>query len=178
MATTGIDFIKGILPFIGTALGGPLGGAAATFIGSKLGISDATIENVTNVLSGMSPEKLAEYKQADNDFSVKMAELGYDSTYKLEQLSYQAQSDVNKTMQVETVSEHWASWFWRPFIGLSFGMYINSQWLLPLFHITPVTLDPTTLMAIGGILGVASWFRGKAQADPTIQNTYTVSQRG
>lgn len=159
------DIVKDILPFIGTALGGPLGGAAAAFVGSKLGIPDATIATVTSALQGMTPEKLAALKTADNEFQLQMAQAGFDSTYKIAQLNIQAQADVNKTMQVETTSEHWASWMWRPFIGFTFGFYINSLWVLPLFHITPIPLNSDIVLAIGGILGVASWFRGKAQAD-------------
>lgn len=173
-----LDGIKAVLPVIGTALGGPLGLAAATFIGSKLGISDATVEKVTTALAGMTPEQLATYKQADNDFQVKMTELGYDSVYKLQQLNVQAAEVINKTMQVETTSEHWASWFWRPAIGLSLAAYINSLWILPLFHVQPITLPPELIMTIGGILGIASFFRGKAQADPAIQNTAKITQQG
>lgn len=178
MSNVILDGIKSILPVLGTALGGPFGTMAATFIASKIGVPDDTVQNITTILAGMTPEKLAEYKQADQDFQVKLASLGYDSTFKLEQLNIQAADSVNKTMQVEATSEHWPSYSWRPFIGFMFGSYIASMWLLPLFHVTPVVLDPTLVMAIGGILGVASFFRGKAQADPTVQNTPVISQRG
>lgn len=163
------SIVKDILPFLGTALGGPLGDAAATFIGSKLGIPDATVSTVTSILQGMTPEKLNELKVHEQEFQVTMAKLGYDSVQKLEELNASVILAVNKTMQVESTSEHWASWFWRPFIGFTFGLYICSLWILPLAHVVPVTLTPDITLAIGGILGVASWFRGKAQAD--VNNT-------
>lgn len=164
--STFTDVIKDVLPFIGTALGGPLGGAAATFLGSKLGLPNATVATITDALQGMGPEKLAELKTADQEFQLKMAALGYDSTEKLEELNTRNLEAVNKTMQSESASEHWPTYTWRPFIGFMFGFYIASLWLLPTFGKTPVTLSSDIVFAIGGILGVASYFRGKAQADP------------
>lgn len=76
--------------------------------------------------------------------------------------------DVNTTMQAEAGSEHWPTYSWRPFIGFMFGAYIGSMWLLPLFGKQPAPLSPDLTLAIGAILGVASWFRGKMQADPNI----------
>lgn len=161
-----LALVKSVLPFIGTALGGPLGGAAAAFIGSKLGIPEATVQAVTATLSGMTPEALSTLKETENEFQLKMAGLGYDSTEKLEELNVRAIEAVNKTMQAEVGAEHWPSYSWRPFIGFMFGTYVSSLWILPLFHVVPVILTPDMTICIGGILGIASWFRGKAQADP------------
>lgn len=172
------DIIKSILPWIGTALGGPLGGIAASFVGDKLGIPAATVDTVKSVLAGMSPEKLAELKIHDDDFAFKMAQLGYDSLTRIETINSGVIVEVNKTMQAEAQSEHWPTYSWRPFIGFMFGLYIASLWILPLFHVTPITLNTDTVLAIGGILGVASWFRGKAQADPSIQTSALVTQKG
>lgn len=173
-----LDIIKSVLPWIGTALGGPLGGIAAETIGSALGLKSATVSGVKDILSGMSSEKLVEYKAADQEFQIKMATLGYTSILDIEKINASIVVEVNKTMQVETGSEHWPSYSWRPFIGFSFGLYICSLWILPLFHVTPVTLTTDTVLAIGGILGVASWFRGKAQADPMVQNTPQITSKG
>jgi hypothetical protein len=163
------DLVKSILPFIGTALGGPLGGAAASFIGDKLGLPAATVDTVKSVLAGMPPEKLAELKEHDQDFQLKMATLGYDSAYKIEQLNASTIDAINKTMQAEAASEHWPTYSWRPFNGFLFGTTIFcSYFLLPLCKI-PVPNIPTEVwIAWGSILGVASYFRGKAQADPNI----------
>lgn len=173
-----MSFITDILPFIGTALGGPFGGMAASFVGDKLGIPAATIDTVKQVLGGMSPEKLAELKVQDQEFQIKMAQMGYDSLEKITTLNNSVLIEVNKTMQEETKSEHWPSYSWRPFIGFSFGAYITSLWLLPLFKVVPVMLTPDITMAIGAVLGVASFFRGKAQADPAVQNTSVITQKG
>lgn len=64
------DFLKTLAPLLGTALGGPLGGAAASFIADKLGIQGKTIEAVSEVLNGgkMTPEQIAQVKLAEIDF--------------------------------------------------------------------------------------------------------------
>lgn len=173
-----MSILTDILPFIGTALGGPLGGIATSFIGEKLGMSEATVGTVKAVLGGMPPEKLAEYKDHELEFQVKMAQMGYDSLEKITELNNSIILAVNTTMQVEAKAEHWPTYGWRPFIGFSFGAYISSLWLLPLFKVTPVMLTPDITMAIGAILGVASWFRGKAQADPNVQGTPQITSKG
>lgn len=77
-------------------------------------------------------------------------------------------SDINKTMQAEAVAEHWPTYAWRPFIGFSFGVYLNAQWMLPIFGKASPSVDPQLMLVVGSILGVASYFRGKMQADPSI----------
>ena len=65
-----MDWLKTIAPLLGTALGGPIGGAAASFLAGKLGIPDATISAVTDVLNSgkMSPEQISAIKLAEIDF--------------------------------------------------------------------------------------------------------------
>jgi hypothetical protein len=52
---------------------------------------------------------------------------------------------------------------WRPFIGYCLGLYLSAQWLLPLVGKEAPTVDPQLMLVVGTVLGVASWFRGKAQ---------------
>lgn len=66
-----------IAPTIGMALGGPLGGMAATAVTEALGLSDsATDDDITLALQ--SPDALVKLKQADQDFQVKMKSLDID----------------------------------------------------------------------------------------------------
>ncbi|PMY13752.1 hypothetical protein C1X42_32665, partial [Pseudomonas sp. FW305-BF8] len=71
---------------------------------------------------------------------------------------------VNDTMQAETKGEHWPTYTWRPFNGFVVGiMAFGCYFVLPLCKL-PVPSIPTEVwLMFGGILGVASWFRGKAQ---------------
>jgi len=65
-----MDWIKSLAPLLGTALGGPLGGAAATFLADKLGIEGKTIESVSDILQSgrMTPEQVGAVKLAEIDF--------------------------------------------------------------------------------------------------------------
>lgn len=164
------EFIKSVLPFIGTALGGPLGGGVATFLGNALGLSPNAQSNIKDTVTTMlgNPEQAAKLKELELTFQAHMTELGYQSIRDIEGINSAMLIEVNKTMQAEDASEHWPSYSWRPFIGFMFGAYVASMWLLPLVGKVPVVLQADLTMAIGGILGVASFFRGKMQADPTI----------
>lgn len=64
------EFLKSVAPKIGTALGGPLGGAAAAFLADKLGIESKTVEAVTEVLNSgkMTPEQISAIKLAEIEF--------------------------------------------------------------------------------------------------------------
>jgi hypothetical protein len=194
------ELIKSVLPWIGTALGGPLGGLAATFVGEKLGLPGASIDAVKSMLGGMTPEKLAELKAMDQEFQLKMATLQVDSLYKMEQLSVQAyQSEVaaavavNATMQAEAAAEHWPTYSWRPAIGFAVAFNLVSAsivvFIAYLFKPSLVSNIPemlTAQAALNGvampILGIASWFRGKAQAGesgmPVTVSTTKVTTKG
>lgn len=65
-----MDWLKTLVPLLGTALGGPLGGAAASMIAAKLGLSESTAEAVTDVLNSgkMTPDQIAGLKLAELDF--------------------------------------------------------------------------------------------------------------
>lgn len=65
-----MNWLKEIAPLIGTALGGPLGGAAAAFIADKLGIGESTVAAVSDVLNSgkMSADQIAGIKLAEIDF--------------------------------------------------------------------------------------------------------------
>jgi len=64
------DLLKIIAPLLGTALGGPLGGAAAAFIADKLGLDSKDVKAVNDVLNSgkMSPEQISQIKLAKIDF--------------------------------------------------------------------------------------------------------------
>jgi hypothetical protein len=78
-----------VAPVLGAALGGPLGGAAVSAIADALGLSEKTEEAVKNALSGTTPEQLLALKKADQDFAVRMEELGL----KKEELGFTNEKD-------------------------------------------------------------------------------------
>ena len=65
-----MEWLKTLAPLLGTALAGPLGGAAAGFIADRLGVKESTVEAVTDVLNSgkMTAEQIASLKQAEIEF--------------------------------------------------------------------------------------------------------------
>lgn len=115
------------------------------------------------------------------DYNAKVMDIGVQ----YEQLAAKNATDINTTMQSEAAAEHWPTYSWRPFIGFVFGLMgltmagtVAVSYLSVMFFRTdPKILEYlpqmltsfAALMAlITPVLGIASWFRGKMQADPTI----------
>ena len=75
------DKVKGIIgglaPSIGAALGGPVGGAAATMLADVLGC-DPTPQKIERAMQQATPEQLMEIKKAELAFEARMAELEVD----------------------------------------------------------------------------------------------------
>lgn len=78
----GLDWkavIKTVAPALGTMLGGPLGGIAATAITSALGIeSDSTEDQIAAAVRTATPEHLLALKNAENQFKLDMERIGLD----------------------------------------------------------------------------------------------------
>ena len=71
--------IQGVAPTIARALGGPLAGAATQAVATAiLGKPEATEDELSAALAIATPEQIASVKKIDNDFKVKMQELGID----------------------------------------------------------------------------------------------------
>ena len=63
-----LSLLKGVAPVLATAVAGPAGGAAVGWIASKLGIDDATVEGVTQALTG-NPEMTMKLKELDLEYA-------------------------------------------------------------------------------------------------------------
>ena len=167
-----MDWLKVIAPTAAAMLGGPLAGMAVKFLADKLGAPAMTVDAVTDVLSNLntSPDGRIKLAQIDADLRTHAMDVGIN----IEQLAVQNAADINKTMQTEATAEHWPSYSWRPFCGFVFGtMFLGVYFVLPLAHIAVPVVPVEAWASMGAVLGVASWFRGKAQADPnnSAQNT-------
>jgi len=68
MMETLLGLLKGVAPVLATAVAGPAGGAAVGWIASKLGIDDATVEGVTQALTG-NPEMAMKLKELDLEYA-------------------------------------------------------------------------------------------------------------
>ena len=74
------SIINAVAPVVGTALGGPLAGAAVKVIaGAVLGDENASQDDVATAISaGLSPDAIARLKEADIAFKTRMKELDID----------------------------------------------------------------------------------------------------
>jgi hypothetical protein len=75
-----IGLLKSVAPVLATAVAGPAGGAAVGWIASKLGIDDATVEGVTEALTG-NPEMTMKLKELDLEYA-KLDQQDRDSARK------------------------------------------------------------------------------------------------
>lgn len=105
-------------------------------------------------------EKIAEFNNSVTLASITLAEK------ELEAQTSQIQA-VNQTMQSEGKSEHWAVWLWRPVIGFVFAaILLNNYVFLTYFKqygAVKIDIDSEAWMAIGAVLGIASWGRSQSQ---------------
>ncbi len=123
--------------------------------------------------------------QADPNLVLKYREAVLDQELDFEKLAVANAADINKTMQAEAASDHWPTYSWRPFIGFCFGLmaliaggtsavcYIGVMF----FHVDGKVLaelpalvgsEAAVMATMAPVLGVASWFRGKMQANPNL----------
>jgi len=139
-----MTWLKSLAPLLGTALAGPLGGAAASFVADRLGIESKTIEAVTEVLNSgkLSPEQITNIKTAEIDFQ-KFLEQNKIDLAKIEA----ADRDSARSMQTSTRSMVPAALTYLLTIGF-FGV-LAGMFLYPEFK------ESAPLMIMLGSLGTA-----------------------
>lgn len=170
-------------PLLGTLLAGPAGGAIGAIVSSALGTGNDPGE-VAQALA-TNPEAAVKLRQIEADRAVRLQELATDQAKAELTASTQAAGSVNQTMQAEAASEHWPTYSWRPAIGFAVAVdLVVSVVVVGVAYVGVIFLGvkpdalqylPGMLAAMAGlvavaspILGIASWFRGKMQADPTV----------
>ncbi len=67
------EIVGSVAPMLGTALGGPLGGMAGKVIAESLGVKETEIEAT---IANAGPETLLALKEAENNFTLQMEDLG------------------------------------------------------------------------------------------------------
>lgn len=171
-------------PEVGTLLGGPAGAAVGSLVSAALGV-------------GNSPDVVSQALATDPDAAVKLAQIKADNDVELKKLLF-AHADnalaadtariqaVNATMQDEAKSDHWLTYSWRPMTGMAVAFNVFASSVLVLVaYVGPMVMTgvpanlliqlPSILGSLAAlnatvlpILGIASYFRGKMQADPTV----------
>ncbi len=123
--------------------------------------------------------------QADPNLVLQYRKAVLDQELDFQKLAVQNASDINATMQAEAAAEHWPTYSWRPFIGFCFGLlalisgatsaicYVGVMF----FGVSAAVLgqlpaligsEAAIMATMAPVLGIASWYRGKMQADPSI----------
>jgi len=152
------DKIKGLVgslaPTLGAALGGPVGGAAATMLADVLGC-DPTPQKLERALSQATPEQLAEIKKAELDFEVRMKELEVD-VFALET------KDIQHAR--ESFSEDWTARAIAILSILLFGGYVLLVTLQPADD-NDLNVVNLVLGYLGGIVSsVVSFYFGASKS--------------
>ena len=75
-----ISLLKNVAPVLATAVAGPAGGAAVGWLANKLGVPDATVEGITEAITG-NPELTMKLKELDLEYA-KMDAQDRDSARK------------------------------------------------------------------------------------------------
>lgn len=177
------DLLSDVAPTIGQALfAGFTGGAgpaamvlakkAMSTVLNKLGVSESEDinENAQAIaIAAKDPALAAQIKAAEQDFQLEISRIHSDLAKAYIDAQIESAKAVNETMRVEAQSEHWLSWSWRPITGLATTFLIIADYfVLPLLSIDPPAIPTEIWLLLGGILGVQSFFRSKAQADPRL----------
>ena len=74
-------------PYLGSALGGPLGSVALSTVADALGLSEKTEGAIKQALSGVTPEQVLAIKNAENAFAFKMREMGFANAKDMESIA-------------------------------------------------------------------------------------------
>jgi hypothetical protein len=147
-------------------------------------VAERVIDVAQQVTGASTPDEAVAKLQADPALvmqaNIRMQELEIE----LQKVTAASAAEVNSTMRAEGQSEHWPTYSWRPAIGFAvalnvvlssltvFGAYFGAMVFGKtegLQHLPGMLAAMAGLIAVvAPILGIASWFRGRMQADPAI----------
>jgi hypothetical protein len=145
-----------VAPTIATALGGPLAGVAVrTLSNALLGHENGSEADVKEALEGASPEQLAQIKQIDAQFKVRMKELDID----LERI---ASGDRDSARKMQMANNDWIPRLLAVMITIGFfGILV---WML--MKGMPQTGTEALLMMLGALgtawTGVINFYYGSS----------------
>lgn len=116
--------VENLAPTIATVVGGPLAGTAVSALEHVFGLTpdasasvDQRQETVAAAIAGATPQQLADMRKADQDFQVKMAELGFKDKEALASLNVQ---DVQGARDMQKNTRSWVPPALTLFITLGF----------------------------------------------------------
>lgn len=133
-----------LAPTIGAAVGGPLAGTAISAIEGALGVTSsgdlsARQSSIATAIGVATPEQLAALVQADKDFQVKMAQLGFADAEALSALVVQ---DRESARQREIAVRDWTP------RALAIGVTLGFFGLLTFMEVHPVPAESRDVLNI------------------------------
>lgn len=171
-------------------IAGWLGGSKAEDVASKVvGIAQTVTRqsapDAALAAIQADPNLSMQFQKAVLDQQAHLAEVAAD-VEKAELAADQANTaTINQTMQIEAKADHWPTYSWRPFVGFCFGLLglasgvtVAVAYLGVMFFGTnPAILgqlpgmlgaEAAVMATMAPVLGIASYFRGKMQANPAL----------
>lgn len=171
-------------------IAGWLGGSKAESVAGKVvGIAQAvtgqSAPDAALAAIQADPNLSMQFQKAVLDQQAQLAQTAADVT-KAELAADTADTQaVNQTIQVEARADHWPTYSWRPFVGFCFGIlavmagltvgaaYVGVMFLkvdAAVLSYLPGMLgsEAAVMGTMAPVLGIASYFRGKMQANPAI----------
>ncbi|HDR9100068.1 TPA: hypothetical protein QDB15_001094 [Burkholderia vietnamiensis] len=171
-------------------IAGWLGGSKAEDVATK-------VVGVAQAVTGQSaPDAAVAALQADPNLAMQFQKAMLEQQGQLAQIAADVTraelaadvsntSAINQTMQVEAKADHWPTYSWRPFVGFCFGVLglisgltVAVAYLCVMFlHVDPKVLtdipgmlgaEAAVMATMAPVLGIASYFRGKMQANPVV----------
>lgn len=140
--------------------------------------------DVAETVTGKKGTEALDAIKADPALQLQYRQAVLNQQVEFEKLAVENAKDINATMRAEAAAEHWPSYSWRPAIGFAvaidlvlcgltvFAAYVAAMWFgkpEPLAHLPGMIGAMAALVGMAApILGIASWFRGKMQADPNV----------
>ena len=141
--------LKSLAPTIASAAGGPMAGMAVKMSASKLGIPDATANEIEDLIE-REPEKAVLLKEADKDFKDRIREMEID----LE--SFKTEVDDRKDARAKFSGDITPKVFCILALVL-YGAYVMTVTILP-HDQNDETIISLVLGQLSGILGTCAAF--------------------
>lgn len=147
-----------ILPGLGVALGGPLGGSAAAMISRKLlGKDEATDAELEAAITNATPEDWAKIKEAEQEFETRMKELDID----LEKVYAADRADARVLVKLRGYRPQTilSSVFIAGYFGVVYWLF-TSEWMFDERQMVLVTAVISVLTA--GVLKILDFWFGSS----------------
>ncbi len=159
------QIISAVAPLLGTAIGGPFGALAGTFIGKALGVDSGDTSAMESAVASGNPDVLVKLRQADNEFKAHMADVGLSE----DKLVFDDKANARaREMAIRDMTPAVLAY------GVTVGFFGTLAFLL--IHGKPETGGDALLVMLGALGGawasiVAYYFgssSGSARKDATI----------